>query len=158
MQNRLIASIIIAVLMATSSITYARETACGYDDIPIAIDYELVTLKAGTLFGLGKSNLTPAGLAELERVMSKIKDAQLKGKILVTGHTCNIGSDEYNQALSVDRANSVTRYLIKHGISGEHVLAEGKGETSPIATNENEKGRILNRRVEISLRIQMKSE
>ena len=116
--------------MNTGKITYTRETACGYGQFPIAKDYELVSLKAGTLFEFGKSNLTPEGWAELDKVMKKIKGAQLKGRILITGHTCNIGSDECKQALSVDRANSVTDYLIKDSVSEENVIAKEKRQNT----------------------------
>jgi outer membrane protein OmpA-like peptidoglycan-associated protein len=69
----------------------------------------------------------------------------------VAGHTDSTGSAEYNQQLSVNRANSVRGYLIGRGVIPERVLTTGYGESVPIADNSTEYGRRQNRRVEITL-------
>lgn len=69
----------------------------------------------------------------------------------VLGHTDSTGSDSYNQQLSERRANSVANILINHGIIPERLVVRGLGETYPIADNNSENGRSLNRRVEIAL-------
>jgi len=69
--------------------------------------------------------------------------------VRVEGHTDSIGSDEYNQALSVRRAESVYRYLVNRGVDPERFTVEGFGKTRPIASNETEAGRAQNRRVEL---------
>jgi len=72
-------------------------------------------------------------------------------RIRITGHTDNVGSDRANQKLSEGRANSVRNDLIKRGINGDRIEAEGKGESQPIDTNDTEEGRQNNRRVEFMI-------
>lgn len=71
-----------------------------------------------------------------------------KFKLFIAGHTCDIGSAEYNALLSQRRAESVKDYLVEAGIMGEYIKAKGYGEEKPIADNDSEEGRIKNRRVE----------
>lgn len=72
------------------------------------------------------------------------------GTIYVDGHTCDIGSEQYNQRLSERRANSVRNFLIEQGIPANRLIARGFGETHPKYSNSTEEGRRLNRRVELS--------
>ena len=68
--------------------------------------------------------------------------------IHITGHTDAVGTDEANQILSEGRANAVRNDLIQRGVAAERMTAEGKGEKEPVADNDTEEGRQLNRRVE----------
>ena len=70
---------------------------------------------------------------------------------MVAGHTCNIGTDQYNQRLSERRANSVRQYLVSKGIDANRLSAVGYGESRPKYSNDTEETRRLNRRVEISI-------
>ncbi|MEW9582940.1 OmpA family protein [Paraburkholderia sp. DGU8] len=70
----------------------------------------------------------------------------------VVGHTDSTGSPQYNQTLSVNRAQSVTGYLAQRGIAPQRLSATGMGPNQPIADNSTEAGRAANRRVEIYLR------
>ncbi|GAB4351480.1 MAG: OmpA family lipoprotein [Methylohalobius crimeensis] len=72
--------------------------------------------------------------------------------IEVTGHTDATGKAEYNQRLSQQRAGSVAQYLIAQGVAPNRTLAQGAGESMPIASNETPTGRAQNRRVEIRIR------
>ena len=72
-------------------------------------------------------------------------------KILIAGHTDNVGNAAVNLQLSKDRANSVRAYLLKKGISGERVKAVGHGESQPIASNDTDEGRAANRRTEFEI-------
>jgi len=72
-------------------------------------------------------------------------------KLQVGGHTDNIGSPSYNQALSERRAVAVVHALADSGITRERLSAVGYGETVPVAGNETEAGRALNRRIEIRI-------
>ena len=72
-------------------------------------------------------------------------------KILITGHTDNVGNAAYNIKLSKQRAEAVKAYLVAKGVFAENISTNGKGSTEPIASNENEKGRKENRRVEIQV-------
>jgi OOP family OmpA-OmpF porin len=69
--------------------------------------------------------------------------------VRVEGHTDSIGSPEYNRALSVRRAEAVSRYLVNRGVDPERCHVEGFGESHPIASNQTEEGRAQNRRVEL---------
>ena len=70
-------------------------------------------------------------------------------KVTVEGHTDNIGSDAYNDKLSNKRAKTVSDYFVSKGIDASRLTAVGKGESSPIASNDTEEGRFKNRRVEL---------
>ena len=72
-------------------------------------------------------------------------------RIKVFGHTDSLGSDNYNYNLSLQRANAVIKYLKSQGIEGDRMEPEGFGKKYPIDTNETEKGRFRNRRVEIEV-------
>ena len=78
-----------------------------------------------------------------------IKAMGSDGRIKVVGYTCNIGSKENNQTLSEDRANAVKQYLMSRGVKENHILTEGMGEKNPVAQNDSEENRMLNRRVEM---------
>ena len=67
----------------------------------------------------------------------------------VQGHTDNVGGDDYNQKLSERRAAAVRSYLVRHGVSGDQLTANGYGENKPVASNETAEGRAENRRVEM---------
>jgi len=69
--------------------------------------------------------------------------------IHIEGHTDSIGTEEYNLQLSRKRAESVRNYLVSKGISPERITIFGFGASMPIATNQTEEGRALNRRVEV---------
>jgi len=72
-------------------------------------------------------------------------------KIEISGHTDNIGSAAYNQKLSESRAKAVVDYLIEHGIDRSRLSYMGYGFEKPIAPNDTEEGRQLNRRVEFKI-------
>ena len=67
----------------------------------------------------------------------------------IEGYTDNVGSDDYNQAFSHRRADSVRSFLMQQGIHSGRIVASGKGEQRPVADNESEGGRQQNRRVEV---------
>jgi OOP family OmpA-OmpF porin len=71
--------------------------------------------------------------------------------VIAIGHTDSIGTDEYNQKLSVRRAESVKAYLVSKGVEQNRVYTEGKGKKQPVATNKTKEGRQKNRRVEIEV-------
>ncbi len=114
-----------------------------------AVSVSKHTIEAKVLFDFNKYNLKPAGKVELDRLAKDIKGAGAVESVIVVGHTDSVGSDSYNQRLSVRRANTVAKYLQTKGL--KHVRAEGKGEREPVASNDSEQGRAQNRRVEIEV-------
>jgi len=109
-----------------------------------------VSLTADALFDFDKSNIKPAAKASLDSLAEKIKTLTLE-VVIAVGHTDAIGTDAYNQKLSVRRANSVKKYLISKGIDANRIYVEGKGESQPVADNKTAEGRAKNRRVEIEV-------
>jgi OOP family OmpA-OmpF porin len=101
------------------------------------------------LFDFDKFDLKPEAREELERVAQKIQHYP-SGRIVISGHTDNVGSTEYNQELSEKRAASVQDYFANLiGTENYRFESRGYGESSPVDTNETEEGREQNRRVEI---------
>ena len=109
-----------------------------------------VTYAADAFFDFDKSVLKPEGRAKLDDLVSKIKDINLE-VIIAVGHTDSVGSDAYNQKLSVRRSEAVKAYLVSKGIEKNRVYTEGKGEKQPVADNKTAEGRAKNRRVEIEV-------
>jgi OmpA-OmpF porin, OOP family len=109
-----------------------------------------VTYAADAFFDFNKSVVKPAGKAKLDDLVGKIKGINLE-VIIAVGHTDSVGSDAYNQKLSVRRAEAVKAYLVSKGIEKNRVYTEGKGEKQPVASNKTNEGRAKNRRVEIEV-------
>jgi OOP family OmpA-OmpF porin len=117
---------------------------------PPAVAASKVTFAADAFFDFDKSVLKPEGRAKLDDLVSKIRDVNLE-VIIAVGHTDSIGTDAYNQRLSVRRAEAVKAYLVSKGIERNRVYTEGKGEKQPVADNRTKEGRAKNRRVEIEV-------
>lgn len=111
---------------------------------------EKVTFAADAFFDFNKSTLKPEGKAKLDDLVNKMSGINLE-VIIAVGHTDSIGSDAYNQKLSVRRADAVKDYLVSKGIEKNRVYTEGKGKKQPIADNRTAEGRAKNRRVEIEV-------
>ena len=111
---------------------------------------EKVTYAADAFFDVDKSVLKPEAKTKLDDLASKMGAINLE-VIIAVGHTDSDGSDEYNQKLSVRRAEAVKAYLTAKGIEANRVYTEGKGEKSPVADNKTKEGKAKNRRVEIEV-------
>ncbi|KIQ95894.1 OmpA family protein [Lysobacter sp. A03] len=101
-------------------------------------------------FGFDKSDLQPQFypvLDNLARTLSEYNQTIIE----VAGHTDSVGSDSYNQGLSVRRAESVGNYLMSRGVVRDRFIITGAGKTRPVASNDTESGRAMNRRVELTL-------
>jgi OmpA-OmpF porin, OOP family len=109
-----------------------------------------VTYAADAFFDFNKSVIKPEGKAKLDDLVGKIKDINLE-VIIAVGHTDSVGSDAYNQKLSIRRSEAVKAYLVSKGIEKNRVYTEGKGEKQPVADNKTAEGRAKNRRVEIEV-------
>jgi OOP family OmpA-OmpF porin len=109
-----------------------------------------VTYAADALFDFDKAVLKPEGKAKLDDLVKKVKGINLE-VVIAVGHTDAVGTDAYNQKLSVKRSEAVKAYLVSAGIEKNRVYTEGKGETQPVADNKTKEGRTKNRRVEIEV-------
>jgi OOP family OmpA-OmpF porin len=117
---------------------------------PAPVAAAKVTYAADAFFDFDKSVLKPEGKAKLDDLVGKVKDINLE-VIIAVGHTDAVGSDAYNQKLSVKRSEAVKAYLVSKGIEKNRVYTEGKGEKQPVADNKTSDGRAKNRRVEIEV-------
>lgn len=115
--------------------------------VPVIIS-EKVTFAADAFFDFDKAVLKPEGKAKLDEVVTKLNSINLE-VIIAVGHTDSVGSDTYNEKLSVRRAEAVKAYLVGKGIEKNRVYTEGKGKKQPVAENKTAAGRAKNRRVEI---------
>ncbi|MFH2094278.1 MAG: OmpA family protein, partial [Bacteroidota bacterium] len=125
-----------------------------YNTNIIEKDFKLKKIKVGTAvklnniyFKKASAELLSESFPELNKLYDYLKNNS-SVEIEIAGHTSSEGTDEYNQNLSQNRAESVRAYLVKKGISDSRITAKGYGEKQPVADNETEEGRILNRRVE----------
>lgn len=114
----------------------------------------LVVTLPGIYFDTGKSVLKPGARESLSRIASNLRESGASFTITIIGHTDSVGSDSYNQQLSMDRASAVRDHLVASGLSSSAMIVEGRGETAPVASNDTAAGRQQNRRVELFIREQ----
>lgn len=107
----------------------------------------LITFDAGVLFDVDKYNIRPDAEGILKNLVTVLKETDVKS-FEIDGHTDSDASDEHNQVLSENRANSVKNFLVSQGITAQ-ISTNGYGEKRPVATNDTPEGKQKNRRVEI---------
>ena len=109
-----------------------------------------LNMPGNVTFAFNDASLQPQFYPVLDDVARTLSEYN-QTVVEVAGHTDNVGSDAYNQQLSVRRADSVAAYLQSHGVMQQRLITVGAGETRPIASNDTDEGRAQNRRVEITL-------
>lgn len=114
-----------------------------------------VTFKGDVTFDTNSAVVRPGLYSEINRVAEVLKQYP-DTVIRVEGHTDSVGTEEYNLDLSHRRAHAVKALLIQQGIADNRIEVIGFGETMPVATNDTEVGRQMNRRVEIKIAPQAK--
>ena len=122
------------------------------EDIPIVSYQQMIEEQVAVpinnlFFNVGKADLLPLSINELKRVAGIIKKHRLH--VEIAGHTDNTGTEELNQQLSESRALAVKNFLVKQGCDENLIQTVGYGSSRPVADNESEKTRRLNRRVEM---------
>jgi len=118
----------------------------------------VITLEGSVLFASNKTELLPIAQKKLDEVAKALNDTASDQLIVVEGHTDSQGNDTYNQTLSQGRAESVRSYLVQRGVRSERISAVGKGESTPVASNDTPEGRANNRRVEIVVQPPQRSQ
>lgn len=108
---------------------------------------EVIVLRS-IQFALNSAKLDATATSILMETAAILKSK--KGSVEVAGHTCSLGTDEYNQKLSEARAKSVKDFLVKQGVESSRLITKGYGESKPKYDNSTEETRKLNRRVELS--------
>jgi outer membrane protein OmpA-like peptidoglycan-associated protein len=127
-----------------------RQTAGTGVDVIRQGDELLLRMPAGITFDFNSYAIKPQFQATLNEVAQTL-ESYPSTMIDVLGHTDSVGTDEYNQRLSEQRAQAVASYLTARGVHPARVATRGFGETMPIADNATEAGRAANRRVEIKV-------
>jgi outer membrane protein OmpA-like peptidoglycan-associated protein len=113
-------------------------------------DYIQLQMPSSITFDTGQAVIKPAFRPVLDDISSTL--SQYESTIVnIDGHTDSVGTDESNQRLSENRANSVRAYMVSRGVISQRILTRGYGESMPIADNSTDYGRQQNRRVEITL-------
>lgn len=118
-------------------------------DRPVVIKVDTVQpirLK-NVFFDFDLWNLRPESYTELNKLVKFLKDNPAI-KIEISAHTDDRGPDDYNYKLSENRAKSVMEYILSQKIDASRITSKGYGETRPVAPNDTEENRQLNRRVE----------
>jgi outer membrane protein OmpA-like peptidoglycan-associated protein len=109
-----------------------------------------VTFDSGLLFDYDSDVIKGAARENLSNLAASLKKYP-KTDLMIVGHTDATGTDSYNQALSERRANAARNYLISQGVAANRINMSGRGESEPIANNEEADGRAQNRRVEVAI-------
>jgi outer membrane protein OmpA-like peptidoglycan-associated protein len=111
----------------------------------------IVTLPEGITFDVDSTYVRDGFRPEINKIAANLNEYS-DTTVDVIGYTDSTGSEQYNQALSADRADAVTEVLLAQGVDAGRIVSFGRGETEPRASNDTEDGRAQNRRVEIIIR------
>lgn len=109
-----------------------------------------VTFASGLLYDFDSDAIRAESGQNLRNLATSLNKYP-KTELLIVGHTDALGSTEYNQDLSMRRANSASRYLATQGVGASRLRATGKGELEALASNQTEAGRQTNRRIEVAI-------
>ena len=130
----------------------AAPLAAAPEPAPLAAVTEPVPVATlvleGVNFDFDKAVIRPQDYAKLDQDVDAMK-AWGDVDVEVAGHTCSIGTEEYNLGLSLRRAEAVRNYLVSKGVSADRLTVKGYGESRPVASNATREGRAQNRRVEL---------
>jgi outer membrane protein OmpA-like peptidoglycan-associated protein len=127
---------------------YQDEDGCP-DEVPAALK-KFTGVIEGITFKTNSANLTKKSYDVLDRAVQVLSDYP-DTRIEISGHTDNVGKDEYNKELSQKRADAVKEYFVNKGIRTERLTAIGYGPEKPIADNKTKAGKAKNRRTEFKL-------
>jgi outer membrane protein OmpA-like peptidoglycan-associated protein len=109
-----------------------------------------VTFESGLLFDFDSDRIRPDAAKNFQELANSLKKFG-NSNLLIVGHTDSQGEDAYNMNLSQRRANSASAYLQSLGVPASRISTAGRGETEPVASNDTDAGRQLNRRVEVAI-------
>lgn len=118
---------------------------------PPKVGREIPTLDH-VLFDFDKAVLKPEGKAAATKVVDSLKQYP-KDTVVVEGHTCNVGAEDYNMTLGQRRADAVKKFLVESGITEPRVTTKSYGESQPAVPNDTPANRKLNRRVVFNITV-----
>jgi len=129
----------------------ADEIAAGDIRVEKRQDHSLIVgMTSATTFDFDSSTIKPGFYSTMDKIAGVVNKYG-KTQLVIAGYTDDTGADDYNQALSERRADAVEGYLLDSQVIPQRLSAVGYGERMPVASNETETGRQLNRRVEITI-------
>lgn len=139
--------------MATAEARAAQERADSLESELKALQAKptprgLVLTLGDVLFDTAQATLRPGAFSTIDRLAAALREAPDRS-VTIEGHTDSVGSAEYNQGLSERRAQAVQQALVDRGVGRDQIIAVGKGEGFPVASNDDAAGRQQNRRVEL---------
>ncbi|MGZ4020121.1 MAG: OmpA family protein [Flavisolibacter sp.] len=140
-----------AINWSAASVNY-EEVSNREIEVRSGDNYSVYGLGENVLFDKDESTLKPGAEYNLKQVVSSIDKRYKGGDVGLFGFTDATGSKDHNKQLSQQRAETVRAWLVQHGIDDKHISIQAKGENSPVASNNTEKGKEQNRRVEIVAR------
>jgi len=108
----------------------------------------MVLTLGDVLFDTGKAVLKPGAYTTIDR-LAQVLNSSHSSRVVIEGHTDSMGADATNQVLSEERALAVKTALLQRGVAGSQIASVGKGESTPVASNDTASGRQANRRVEL---------
>lgn len=117
----------------------------------VSDDTLLIHFESDVLFAIDSATLSGAAQSSLEQTASVLHEYD-KTAVVIQGHTDSTGSETHNQSLSERRATSVRNFFVGRGLDAARMTAVGYGEGMPVASNDTESGRQLNRRVNVLLK------
>lgn len=162
MERTIFLSIVAATALTLAGCASKNQPQYYQSDVNEVFDEPSMIIKpftytGRTWFDTDKAILRAQGKTELDGLVKRLMHAKDQGlvteknKVVIMGHTDSRASHRYNQKLSERRAASVAKYLNDKGIPSRSMLAVGKGETRPVASNRTRAGMQKNRRVEIHI-------
>ena len=119
-------------------------------DVSRTLFIELSEMGSAILVDPAMRRLRDEGKAELDKLVDKLNSSK-EYDIVIGGHTCNIGTDDYNMKLSEKRAQAVVKYLLMKGVNNAYVGSNNYGESKPAVENTTIKNKKLNRRAEFEV-------
>lgn len=129
----------------------ANEIASGMISIEQLPNNELLVRMTGaTAFEVDSDRIQPGFFSTMDKISAIVRKYG-KTELIVAGHTDSTGSAEHNQGLSERRAGAVSSYMQADGVLPQRIVARGYGMNQPIASNDTDYGRRLNRRVDITI-------
>lgn len=143
-------STLVLLLTVLAHLTLAYASAQENQSADAKQDLRIALLAAETRFDTNTMELTAQGVLALEDLFKQLKGYHEILAIRIIGHTDDVGSAEFNESLSSDRANYIKQRFARH-YSDIRIVAVGLGESQPIASNQTAGGRERNRRVEIQI-------
>ncbi|MEN8219009.1 MAG: OmpA family protein [Pseudomonadota bacterium] len=143
-------SVACAVVKEPPSLPIVAVPLLSAPEPPPETEPRLQLVLESVLFEFDKASLLPEGLLKVKE-FSKIIQQHESRRVVVAGHADSIGEESYNVKLSERRAYTVRDALIANGVSPDRLITKAFGENKPIVTNATEKGRLQNRRVEVTI-------